>query len=321
MTKELCTMSHVLIRSISRMNRRAALSGFGAMAALSLARFEWAAAQDGASIEATIDVPYGEVGQPGSDELVLDLYQPPAREAPRPALVVVHGGAWTIRSKEDWSENAQKLAEAGYVVFNLNYRLMKEDGRNPWPDQFDDVQRAVRWVRANAETYGIDPKRVGAVGHSSGGQMVGLLGTRETRDNRDSALATFSSRVDCVVNLAGDMDLMIPYPIASDNELAEQFFGGGRDEVPGVYRDASPITWVDKETVPFLILQGAAGDPAVEHSRLMTEALHEAGVEVVYGEYPDVGHIDLIDWQTMGPLTLAFLGQHLHPGSTTEGCA
>ena len=313
MTKELCTMSHVQVRSLSRLNRRAALGGLGATAALSLARLGRAAAQSGESIEATIDVPYGQVGQPGSDELVLDLYQPPAREAPRPALVIVHGGAWTIRSKEDWSENAQKLAEAGYVVFNLNYRLMKSDASNPWPDQFDDIQRAVRWARANAETYGVDPARVGAVGHSSGGQMVGLLGTRETRDNSDPALADYSSRVDAVVNLAGDMDLMIPFPNPSDNDLAAQFFSGTRDEVPDVYRDSSPLAWVDAETVPFLILQGAAGDPAVEHSRPMTEALHEAGVEVVYGEFPDVDHIGIISWDLMGPLTLAFLGRHLHP--------
>ena len=218
-----------------------------------------------------------------------------------------------MRSKEDWSDNAAKLAEAGYVVFNLNYRLMKPDGTNPWPDQFDDIQRAVRWVRTNAETYGVDPDRVGAVGHSSGGQMVALLGTRETRDNSDPALADYSSRVTCVVDLAGDMDLMIPFPDAESNDLAAQFFGGTREEVPEVYRDASPITWVDAETVPFLILQGALGDPAVEHSRLMTEALHEAEVEVVYAEFPDIDHFSVIAWELMGPLTLAFLGSHLHP--------
>lgn len=272
-----------------------------------------AVAQNAAAITKELNVPYGQAGQVGSAELVLDLYRPPARDDPRPAVVIVHGGAWVTRSKEDWSDNAVKLAEAGYVVFNLAYRLMKPDGTNPWPDQFDDVQRAVRWVRVHAATYGVDPARVAAVGHSSGGQMVGLLGTRDTRDNRDPELAKFSSRVTCVVNLAGDMDLMIPFPSAEDNDLATQFFGGTREEVPEVYRDASPITWVDAETVPFLILQGAAGDPAVEHSRLMTEALHEAGIEVVYGEFPHTGHIDLMEWSLMGPLTLAFLGQHLRP--------
>jgi acetyl esterase/lipase len=299
----------------SRLTRRFALRGAGATAVvLSLGtRSGRARAQEAAVIEKDTNVPYGQPGEAGSDELILDVYRPPAREEPRPAVVIVFGGAWVMRSKEDWSANAEKIAEAGYVVFNLNYRLMKEDGRNPWPDQFDDVQRAVRWVRANAETYGVDPERVGAVGHSSGGQMVGLLGTRETRDNGDSTLADYSSRVDCVVNLAGDMDLMIPFPDAESNDLAAQFFGGTRAEVPEVYRDASPLHWVDAATVPFLILQGAAGDPAVEHSRRMTEALHEAEVEVVYGEFPGVDHIAIIAWELMGPLTLAFLGRHLHP--------
>jgi acetyl esterase/lipase len=303
--------------------RRSLLAGAALAPALALAPSlrGRALAQQAVAVEKTTDVPYGQVGQPGSDELILDLYQPPARERPRPALVIVHGGSWTIRSKEDWSDNAQTLAEAGYVVFNLNYRLMKQDGRNPWPDQFDDVQRAVRWVRAHAETYGVDPGRVGAIGHSSGGQMVGLLGTRETRDNSDPALAEFSSRVDCVVDLAGDMDLMIPYPDKADNDLAEQFFGGTRDEVPAVYRDASPINWIDARTAPFLILQGTLADPAVTHSRLMTDALHDAGTEVVYAEFPGVGHIGLIEWDVMGPLTLAFLSQHLAPNELVRGCA
>ena len=297
--------------------RRALLASAALIPACAMAprRIGHAVAQDAAAmeIEKELDVPYGQAGQAGSAELVLDLYRPPVRDAPRPAVVIVHGGAWTIRSKDDWSDNAQKLAEAGYVVFNLNYRLMKPDGTNPWPDQFDDVQRAVRWVRAHAAKYGVDPARVAAVGHSSGGQVVGLLGTRDTRDNSDLELAEFSSRVTCVVDCAGDMDLMIPYPSAEDNDLATQFFGGAREEVPAVYRDASPLDWVDAKTVPFLILQGTAGDPALEHSRLMTEALHEAGIEVVYAEFPGVGHIDLIEWNLMGPLTLAFLGQHLRP--------
>lgn len=302
-------------KEIDDVYRRTLLVRAALVPALTLAPWKGgpAAAQETLLIEKETDVAYGQSGAAGSDELILDIYRPPAREDPRPAVVIVFGGGWVERSKADWSADAEKIAEAGYVVLNLNYRLMKPDGSNPWPDQFDDIQRAVRWVRANVETYGVDPERLGAVGHSSGGQMVGLLGTRETRDNSDPALADYSSRVDAVVDLAGDMDLMIPFPDAGANDVATKFFGGTREVVPEVYREASPLEWVDEETVPFLILQGSAGDPAFEHSRLMTEALHEAGVEVVYGEFPHVDHISLINWDLMGPETLAFLGRHLHP--------
>lgn len=299
---------------------RRALVGAGLSAASLLRVGPPAGKRGGAAVTNDFDhadhernVPYGRPDQIGSEELILDIYHPPFRPEPRPAVVVVHGGAWVERSRMDWSFNAAKVATAGYVTFNLDYRLMKPDGGNPWPDQFDDVQRAVRWVRSTADAYGVDPERIGAIGHSSGGQLVGLLGTRETRDNSDPALAAFSSRVNCVVNLAGDMDLMIPFPDTYFNDLATRFFGGTRDEVPEVYRDASPFHNIDAQAAPFLILQGALGDPAVEHSRLMEAALREAAIEVIYAGFPDTDHIGVIDWGTMGSLTLAFLDRHLQP--------
>jgi acetyl esterase/lipase len=299
-----------------RLSRRAALGRLGgaglAAAVLATAGIPRRATADGVEVETNVN--YGRAGQVGREELVLDVYRPPTREAARPAVIVVHGGGWTERSRADWADGAQLMAEAGYVVFNIDYRLMKPDDRNPWPDQFDDAQRAVRWVRANAAAYGVDPARVGAFGHSSGGQMVALLGTRETRDDGDPALAGYSSRVTCVVDLAGDMDLTIPYPQPSDNVLVARFLGGTPADVPEVYRDASPLSWVDEDTAPFLIIHGAADDAnPVAHSRRMVEALHAAGVEVVYAEYPGLGHIDITDWALCGPETLAFLGRHLHP--------
>jgi dienelactone hydrolase len=90
------------------------------------------------------------------------------------------------------------------VVFNINYRLAF--GReNTWPAQLDDVQRAVRWVRKNAVQYGVDPARIGAMGASAGGHLVCMLGLVETRDNSDPALAGFSSRVKCVVDIFGSL--------------------------------------------------------------------------------------------------------------------
>ena len=122
-----------------------------------------------ASIATEFDVVYGEVN---GEELLLDVWHPPARETPRPAVMLFHGGPWMqgIGRRTDMNETARALAAAGYVAVNVEYRVMDDvPGHNLWPALLDDAQRAVRWVRANAATLGIDPDRIGSSGGSSGG--------------------------------------------------------------------------------------------------------------------------------------------------------
>ena len=122
---------------------------------------------------------------------------------------------------------------------------------------------------------------------------------RDTRDNTDPALAAFSSRVACVVDLAGDVDLNIPYGDAESNALIVRFLGGTADEVPDAYRDASPISWVDGDSAPFLILHATHDEwVPVAHARGMEAALHEAGVTVVYYEDPEAVHITSLTGNT-----------------------
>lgn len=264
----------------------------------------------------TPGVVFGEVD---GTTLMLDVVTPPPRETPRPAVIVIHGGGLIGGERAMGVEAATYLAEAGYVAFTIDYRLFELRGGkaiNPWPAQFDDVQRAVRWVRANAAAYGANPKRVGAYGHSSGGYLAALLGVSETRDNSDPDLAEFSSRVSCVVDLAGDTDLTIPLPASREFfvEMQAAMLGGTPEEVPEVYQDASPIAHVDEESVPFLVIHGTKDmDVPVEHSRRLVDALHEAGVEVAYLELADAEHMIPAWWLMTGPWALTFLGQHLRP--------
>lgn len=267
-----------------------------------------------ADVQVEEDVAYGEAdGQP----LLLDVYRPPARDTPRPAVILIHGGGWTAGygSRADMAQPARELADAGYVAFTIAYRLLDgEPGHNVWPAQLADVQRAVRWVRANADRYGVDPERICSYGHSAGGHLAAMLGVRDTRDNSDPALADVSSRVNCVVDLAGDMDLAIPYPNAVDTEIVTGLLGGAPEEAPDAYSDASPLAQVDEETVPFLIFHGQRDTiNPIEHSRRMVAALHEAGVEVVYVEIPDADHFTWGTWSAVGPFTLVFLERHLTP--------
>jgi acetyl esterase/lipase len=217
------------------------------------------------------DVVYGEVdGEP----MLLDVWSPAPRELLRPAVIVLHS------SPEYQNSHAFELASSGYVVFEIAFLALPGI---TWPAAFDQVQRAVRWARANAVTYGVDPERIGSYGHSAGGQLSSLLGVRDTRDNSDPALASFSSRVQCVVSLSGIQDLSIPFLFPDVQVAVEEFLGGTRDEAADNWRDASPISWVDRNSVPFLMIHGTREEaPTVEHSRAMEAALHEAGVQVVY---------------------------------------
>lgn len=245
--------------------------------------------------------------------LLLDVYRPPERTTPRPDVVLIHPGGLMAGDRTWMADAAQGLAEAGYVAFSIDYRLFDGVDRNLWPAQLDDAQGAVRWVRANAGTYGVDPDRIGSYGHSSGATLAAFLGTRDTRDDTDPALAGISSRVACVVNMAGGLDFTTLVPDAETAAAWVVLLGGAADAPPdeAAYRDYSPITFVDEETAPFLILQGGADSPSqIENSRLMEATLPETGVEVVYGEFPALDHFAW-DWAHSGPWTLPFLGQHL----------
>ena len=199
------------------------------------------------------DVPYASVN--GSD-LLLDIYQPvvQAGAGNRPAVLLIHGGGWSNLDKSTMRGMGQFLARSGFVGFAVDYRLLHGE-ENRWPAQLDDVQRAVRWVRANAAKYGVNPERLGAFGHSAGAQLAALLGMEDTRDNSDPALAKYSSRVQAVVDVSGPTDFTTDHDPDSIAFLAN-FLGVDYSKHPEVWRDASPAFHVSKGDAPFLIMHG-----------------------------------------------------------------
>src|SRR5215472_6195013 len=105
------------------------------------------------------DVPYGEAG---GEKLLLDLYLPAdSGSRPRPAVVLLHGGGWSGFDKSTMRGMGNFLARCGFVAASVDYRLF-HGNQNHWPVQLDDVQLAVRWLRANAGKYNIDPHHIGA---------------------------------------------------------------------------------------------------------------------------------------------------------------
>jgi acetyl esterase/lipase len=230
-----------------------------------------------------------EYGVQGSEKLRLDIYQPSQTfgARPRPAIVLIHGGGWTSFDKSTMKGMGNFLARSGFVAVSVDYRLFRGD-ENRWPAQLDDVQRAVRWLRANAAKYNIDADHIGAFGHSAGAQLAALLGMEDTRDNSDAALAKYSSRVQAVVDVSGPSDFLTDHDADGDAQLGD-FFGGSYSKVPGVWRDASPITHVAKSNAPFLIVHGTNDEMVpIAQAEELSDKMKAAGVTVSFVKLNDV---------------------------------
>jgi len=243
----------------------------------------------------------------GYRPLTLDLYLPPTYEtgdASYPLLVVVHGGGWqgghTRHSGafSDWPAALASIANEGYVVASVEYRL---SGEAAFPAAFDDVRDAIRWLRAKAPDYGIDNNRAAIMGGSAGGQLAALVGTacgENAYPAAESEATAESACVQAVVTWYGVFDFSETVPVSDDP--------GGR-AVPGVLatylgckpthcdervvHDASAISWVDRSDPPFLMIHGV-DDPvvAIEQSRKMHQALKTAGVASTLIEIEGVRH-------------------------------
>jgi len=242
--------------------------------------------------------------------LLLDVYRPPTRETPRPAVLIFHPGGFTDGDRSWMEEDARHLAEAGYVACPVGHRLFDGVDRNRWPAQLEDAQAAVRWLRANAEAHGVDPDRIGAYGYSSGANLAAHLGSR---DDPDPAFPGISSQVDCVIDLAGKSDTTIAPALPDDEALLAALLGGGPDEIPEVYRDFSVVTHIGPTTAPTLVLHGTDDTwTPVEHARRLVAALQDADVEMAYVELAGVDHLEW-PWAVCGSWMLAFLARQLRP--------
>jgi acetyl esterase/lipase len=236
------------------------------------------------SVKVQKDVRYGSVN--GSD-LHLDVYEPATRGTETsPAVVLIHGGGWISMDKSTMRGMAQFLARSGFVAFAVDYRLFAAKV-NLWPAQLDDVQRAVRWVRAHAAEYNVNPERIGAFGHSAGAQLAALLGMEDTRDNSDPSLAKYSSKVEAVVDVSGPVDFTVNHDPDGD-EFLTGFLGSDFKAHPEVWREASPVFHVAKGDAPFLIVHGTKDQSVpISQSQELYDKLQAAGVPASFIKVDD----------------------------------
>ncbi len=244
-------------------------------------------------VEVIKDVVYGK----GSNEdLKLDIVRPKDRTGkPAPAIVFMHGGGWEGGDKKNGIPYLTRMAKKGYFGVTIYYRLAP--GAR-FPAQIEDCKCAVRFLRAKAKEYNIDPEHIASWGGSAGGHLAALLGTAgEVKEFEGTGgWGEYSSKVQAVIDYCGPADI---YKLKNQNNVGNMLnnlFGGSSPKYKDAMDNASPVKHVSKDAPPFLIVHGEK-DPVVtiKQSQAFAGALSSAGVEVVYVPVKNGVHGDFGD--------------------------
>jgi acetyl esterase/lipase/enterochelin esterase-like enzyme len=279
---------------------------------------------DGTKLHADLEYVPG-----GHERQRLDLYVPAKADAPLPVIVWVHGGAWMGGGKD--GSVPLSFVGRGYAVASIDYRLSRHA---VFPAQIEDCKAAIRWLRANARTYNLDPERIGVWGASAGGHLVALLGTSGGVEDLEGkgGNADQSSRVQAVVDFFGPTDFLqmdahgVPGarlkhdpPDSPESRL----IGGAIQENSEKAGRANPIKYVTKDVPAFLIVHGEQ-DPLVpcHQSELLYEALKQARGDVTFYKIAGAGHgSPEFNTVMMQAAVQAFFDKQLKPRSDGDATA
>ena len=241
---------------------------------------------DGVIFEAGI-----EYANPDGQHLQLDIARPKTGDGPFPAIICIHGGGFRAGKREGYDGLIVKLAQQGYVAMTVSYRLAP---KYQFPAAVHDTKAAVRWARANAAKYKIDPARIGTTGGSAGGHLAQFLGvTADVKEfEGDGGHAKESSAVTCVVNVYGPSDFTKSYGKSVDAaEVLPLFLGGNLEKARKQHLKASPLYWVTPNAVPTLCIHGT-DDKYVAHEQAvwLIDKLKASGVEAELLTLEGAGH-------------------------------
>jgi acetyl esterase/lipase len=220
----------------------------------------------------------------------LDIYYPSTPSSkPLPVVLYIHGGAWLEGDKDSdfFFPLMKDLQEDGFLVAAVNYRLAP---RHPFPAQIEDARCAIRFMRAHAMDFNLDPEKIGVFGDSAGGHLVSLIGLAESNTAWDAGeYLSESSRVQAVVDLYGISDISKVFG-HDEFEIWPQVFLT-RDENDPILKKASPLTYVHASTPPFLIIHGNR-DQVVpfEQSQWLYDAMKVYGNSVELIEVKNADH-------------------------------
>ncbi len=253
-------------------------------------------------------------GKGGEVDLKLDIARPAVGTGPFPALVFIHSGGWREGSRSEFERAIQEAAEKGFVAVTIDYRLTSGKAGSRFPAQVHDVKCAVRWLRANAGKYQLDADHIGALGFSAGAYLALMLGLTEPADGLEGAddNMAFSSRVQAIVSLAGPTELGSCPPV--DADILRQLLGGSAQELPELYRQASPITYARATSPPVLMMNGDRDQEVpLEQAELLDARMKKVGASHTLIVQRGAGHENFYDderlWEFFGKNLKAEVGR------------
>ena len=235
---------------------------------------------------------YSDAGRRG----LLDVYLPDGGEVEgAPVLLQVHGGGWTIGTKDQQGiPLMQHMASRGWVCVAINYRLAPRD---PFPAHIVDVKKAIAWIRDNIADYGGNPDYIAITGGSAGGHLAALAALTANDAAYQPGFEDADTTVQAAVPHYGVYDFagvtgLRSAELLRDAFLAPRIFQKSWPEAREEFEAASPILRVTPEAPDFFVLHGVH-DTLVEvaQARLFVERLREVSKKkVVYAELPGAQH-------------------------------
>ena len=239
------------------------------------------------------DLSYGE--GPNAQYQTLDILYHKDTAKRRPAIVMIHGGGFRGGDKATFLGWVQYFGKLGYVTMTINYRLT---GVAPFPAQVEDCKQAVRWLRANAAKYGVDPDHIGALGGSAGAHLATMLALvpKSAGLEGDGPYQDQSSLVQAAVPISGAYDFRADAirrtGMRIDDMALVPFLGGTADEKPELAAKSSPITYIAKDESPLLIFHGTADKRIdVRQAKEFDEALKKIGADYEMVIIDGAGHV------------------------------
>ena len=257
-----------------------------------------------------------EYAAPDGQPLYLDMARAKAVNKQAPAIVCIHGGGFRAGNREHHDGLCVALAQRGYVAVTPTYRLAPQF---QFPAAVHDVKAVVRWLRANAGKYAIDPARIGATGDSAGGHLalfLGVTGDVKQFDGSAGGNADQSSAVNCVVDVYGPTDFTKSYGKSVDAaEVLPLFLGGDLNSARRRHIEASPLYWVTPHAAPTLVIHGTEDKyVAFEQAGWLVDRLKAAEVEVELLALEGAGHgFKGEDAKRAQEAMFYFFDKHLHP--------
>jgi acetyl esterase/lipase len=221
---------------------------------------------------------------------LLDLAVPSQPRGLLPAVVFIHGGGWMSADRTNGRPLILLLASHGFAAASIDYRLSDEAG---FPSQLEDAKCAVRFMRAHASKYGIDPERIGSAGGSAGGHLAALVGLvpEEAGLEGEGGWETESSRVSAVADLYGISDVAVLLEENPISDCALRLMRGTPKEKPELYRSGSPLEWVRAGAPPFYLTHGDQDNVVpISHSEKLLATLEAVGTEARLRVIPGMAH-------------------------------